>query len=376
VSVASLTNFSPNNAFISLSLLALFFAGITYIEVNGTFYFIFYLCAITCLFFFRIKRVLFPSYCIITVLMITAFILNYAASSILTLVAHVGFISMSYIIASSRGSLEALLITIFRLHISFIIIISFLSILNPLLVSQIIPFAVVHDEGVNRINGFATEPSYAGFLLAFIWFMLFRKDRVSMVWTCLAIASMLLLKSIFGFLLVGIIIMHLSGEKRVSLSYRFYILVAACLIIIFQIGDSYLSFKISSLFSNFTDLGNGPGAVRMSPYLYLNEIGWFNSLSLFGNGSGVFGSRYFDEYAFAITEGTALSGHMAEFLYDYGVVLFLGLFVFCCVYFPAPLFVSIPLTLLVFLNTGIGSYLFVTYFIAVLQGLRHDKEAV
>ncbi len=66
---------------------------------------------------------------------------------------------------------------------------------------------------------------------------------------------------------------------------------------------------------------------------------------------------------------------MAEFLYDYGVVLFSGLFIFCCLYFPARLFVSIPLTLLVFLNTGIGSYLFVAYFIAVLQGLRHDKPA-
>jgi hypothetical protein len=283
---------------------------------------------------------------------------------------------MSYVVASSKVRLEPLLFLIYRIHLVFVMSIAFINALAPEFAAQIFRFAVVSQDGSNRISGFATEPSYEAFLITFLWFVLFKSGEMNDFWTALGVASLLFLESLFGLFLAALIAVELLGNKRVTWIYKILFFIVGSLVSIVQLGDSYLSDKISVFLATFSDLENGPGAVRIAPYLYLNQIGWVDSLSFFGNGAGTFGGRYFDEYGFMITERTTLSGHMAELLYDYGIILFGSLFIFCCAHFPARNIVSVPLTLLVFLNTGVGSYLFVTYLIVVLQGIRYDKEVV
>ena len=303
-------------------------------------------------------------------------LINFSSSSAVTVIFHLSLITFAFVLASIDFSVNKTLKVILRSYI-LITFLAFLAIFfNIGLLIEMLGFVINYKDGIYRINAFATEPSYAAFLISLIWFFLAKENLISTKETFLVIASLILLKSLYGLLLALLIFLQIMDLRRLHLKfhkYIFFLSIAALYLIFF---DTFLINKLNNVLvftgpSSELDIQSGAAAVRLLPYVYMFSSDLGSTFSIFGSGAGVFQNQFYNDYAYLFTEGVVLSGHMAGVIYDYGILTFLAIFIIFVKKFPAKKYVSYPFVILLFLNTGIGTYLFVASLSLILR-TKHD----
>ena len=234
---------------------------------------------------------------------------------------------------------------------------------------------LVQREGLteSRASGFATEPSYAGMMLLilsryviicdFDWFT----RRLALV-----LGALLASLSLFSFI-AALLILAMYVLERLNTRAVLAVLLGG---IVIMLGLSFTDFFADRFMS--LDLSQGlrglrSGTVRLLPYIYLADIlpekPW---PLLIGAGAGTLEPAFFRDLGQYYTEHSRLTTHMAGPLYDYGLFAILPILLF----WNRPrgllargLFVS--MAVLVMLNTGIGTYLFILFGVFALLEQKH-----
>ena len=369
--VKNLINIKFFPTFAITSLFVLFLSGITYIEYGSSFIYLFYFTAALSILFFRIKRYFFKEYFLIISLLILSTLINFFTASFITAIFHLSLVTFAFVLASIDFPIIKSLRLVLWSYI-FITLIAYLAnVLNIIFLIDILDFAIDASEDEFRINAFATEPSYAAFLISLLWFSLAKNDLISSKETALVILCLLLLKSLYGLFLIFLILAQII-DLRIFFKFHKYLIFLIILIIYLIFFDTFLINKIESalIFSDSSfqlDVESGPAAVRFLPYVYMFNQEIESAYTMFGSGAGIFQNKFYNEYGYLFTEGDALSGHMAGVLFDYGLLFTLAIIYIFIKRFPAKKYVSYPYIILLFLNTGIGTYLFVIYLFLILR---------
>ena len=109
--------------------------------------------------------------------------------------------------------------------------------------------------------------------------------------------------------------------------------------------------------------GLDTGVPRLLPYVYVFENlpaqPWF---LVWGSGAGTLDSRFFIDVGQYYTDFDSFSVHMAGAIFDYGLpIIFIILFSWGASSGVFGRMLFIVTTLFIFLNTGIGTYLFIIF---------------
>jgi hypothetical protein len=235
---------------------------------------------------------------------------------------------------------------------------------------------LVQREGLteSRVSGFATEPSYAAMILLIL-------SRFVIVCDCdwfaprrlaLVVGALLASLSLFALIAAVLILAMYLLERSNMLAFRAVLLGG----IVMLLGLNLTNFFADRLIS--LDLSEGlmglrSGTVRLLPYVYLADILPENPLPLFvGAGAGALEPAFFQDLGQYHTMHGQLTTHMAGPLYDYGLLAILPILLL----WNRPrglvargLFISTAV--LVMLNTGIGTYLFILFGVFGLLEQKH-----
>ena len=150
---------------------------------------------------------------------------------------HLSLITFAFVLASINFSINKTLKVILRSYIFITFLASLAIFFNIGLLIEMLSFVINHKDGIYRINAFATEPSYAAFLISLIWFSLAKESLISTKETFLVIASLILLKSLYGLLLAALIFLQIMDLRRLHLKfhkYIFFLVIAALYLIFFE----------------------------------------------------------------------------------------------------------------------------------------------
>lgn len=225
---------------------------------------------------------------------------------------------------------------------------------------------LVQKEGIagTRISGFATEPAYAGLIMLILGRFILSIDPNWMSPRRLAfvLGAMVASLSLFS-LLAAILLLALyvgrSGRIRTLVGVFFGGVV---LVLIVASTDFFIS-RIEALNFSAGALGLGSGTIRLLPYIYLSDILRGDVWPLiWGAGAGQFEPQFFLNVGRYHTNNETLTAHMAAAIYDYGLPIVLWV-IYSFNRFASPIVRAIYLVMaiLVILNTGLGTYLFILY---------------
>jgi hypothetical protein len=225
---------------------------------------------------------------------------------------------------------------------------------------------VISDNSGNyRISAYATEPAFAGIMLLILArFLIFHDpDWVSVRRFYSILLAMILLNSLFAILSAILLsVMHLNKFRDIR---TVFIGLLSCFIMsisYFYFGD--YAERVQNLDFSNSMMGLGSGSIRLLPYSYLfNELpkADFAFVLLWGAGADVFQSNFFSDIGQFYTNHDQLSGHTAAMIYNYGLPA-----VIPWIFWNRPRgfidrFLFLIMTVLILLNTGIGSYLFLIF---------------
>ena len=235
------------------------------------------------------------------------------------------------------------------------------------------------QEGLSasRAAGFATEPSYAAMILLILsrFVIVCDIDWFSPRRLALVLGALLATLSIFALgvamLLLALYLLERSNVRAV--------LVVSLSIIVLIMGLSLTEFFSARLLAmDMSDgvMGLGSGTIRLLPYIYLADIVPENPWPLLvGAGAGALEPSFFQDLGRHYTMHSQLTTHMAGPLYDYGLFAILHILLFWNR--PAALaarILFIVMSLVVMLNTGMGTYLFVLFGVFSLLEQKHRSK--
>lgn len=236
---------------------------------------------------------------------------------------------------------------------------------------------LVQKEGLTntRVLGFATEPSYAGMIMLILarfvivcdpyWF---GPRRLALVLGAL-LASLSLFALISAILILAMLMLE-RGVKRAILG----VLVASAVLIVGMSQTDFFAARLAEIDLSQGLRGLDTGTPRLLPYVYMVEVLPENPWALFvGAGAGAFEPAFFTALGQYVTANDYLATHMAGPLYDYGLLAILPiLFLWNRPEGLAARALFIAMSLVIMLNTSIGTYLFILYgtFALLEQRLR------
>jgi hypothetical protein len=232
--------------------------------------------------------------------------------------------------------------------------------------------------GQPRIAAFATEPAFAGMILLILCRFILMHDPAwlssgRLVLVLLAMLMTLSLFSILAAFLLLVMCLHRMRRTRALIG----MLVGAAILALASWSSDYFAQRIAGLDPSLGLMGLGSGTIRLLPFMYLFEAIHRNFwMVLWGEGADSFGNAFFLEIGQFNTAGDQLSGHMAAVIYDYGLLAVIPFFFWSR---PKRLFEQVLyllMTLLILINTGIGTYLFLIFGVYALveQGSRSRAQ--
>ncbi|WP_417464358.1 hypothetical protein [Kordiimonas sp.] len=232
--------------------------------------------------------------------------------------------------------------------------------------------------GDARVAAFATEPSYAGLILLILSRFIILADiswmtpsRMAMVCSAL-ILSLSLYSGISAFLLM-LIYLHRTHNLRAIIGA----FVAGTILIVGINMMDFFADRLSAFDSSMGLLGYGSASIRLLPYIQLWDMLSDDPLTLmFGSGAGTFEPYFFWNLGQYYTDNEALTPHMAAAIYDYGLPAIIPFFFWCRPRGGLNRALYIAMAVIVMLNTGIGSYLFILFgtFSLIEQKLRNHGQ--
>ena len=214
----------------------------------------------------------------------------------------------------------------------------------------------------HRISAFATEPAFAGLIILILtrFLVVFDPAWLSLRRMYMIFVAVALLNSLFAFLsaiLIALIHFHRSrgfhGWSAALLSCIFIPLAF--------VYSGGLIERSQELEFSMDLMGLGSGTIRLLPYIYLFSDLLSDNVAhvlLFGAGADAFQAKFFSDVGQFYTAGDQLSGHTAAMIYNYGVPFVLSWFFWNRPSNKVDWLFYFAICTLVFLNTGVGSYLF------------------
>lgn len=220
------------------------------------------------------------------------------------------------------------------------------------------------DAGTARVAAFATEPSYAAMLLLIFtrFVMVFEIEWLNPRRLGLIIGALLATLSLFA-LISALLILAMYLYRRGDIRAMVWVLVGGGLLLTAISFTDFFTDRISALDLSRGAEGLGTGTVRLQPYLYMGTILPSNPWPLLlGAGAGYLEQAfYYDLGNFGSSAGR-LTMHMAGPIYDYGLAAVLPiLFIWNRPENFGERSLYLLMTVVVMLNTGIGSYLFIIF---------------
>ncbi|WP_457427080.1 hypothetical protein [Roseateles sp. P5_E7] len=197
---------------------------------------------------------------------------------------------------------------------------------------------IQENTGEARPLGFSSEPSYAAFIVALCWITLLRIGAFGaqhvqrwLPWTLLAVVSLTMLGSIYGYLLTFIIVgtSAFRFEKRTQLwllGGLFALLGIAYLFGATPDGDSRSLRVLYAIASGDLDewlIEDTSSFFRFGPFLtYVLSANFGDPQTWFGHGAGSSGFYFVDLFREHIEKNldAVELGFVPAFLYDYGLV--------------------------------------------------------
>lgn len=238
---------------------------------------------------------------------------------------------------------------------------------------------LVQDEGLTatRVGGFATEPSYAAMILLILsrFVIVCDADWLGPRRLAVVLGALVATLSLFA-LLSAVLIIAIYLLERSNMQAMLAILIGGIVLLIGLSLTEFLTVRLNSLDMSRGMMGLGSGAIRLLPYQYLADILPKNPWPLFvGAGAGALEPIFFEDVGRYYTIHSRLTPHMAGPLYDYGLVAILPILLLWNR--PGGLVaraIFIIMALIVMLNTGIGTYLFILFGIFALLEQKHRSK--
>lgn len=235
---------------------------------------------------------------------------------------------------------------------------------------------LVQREGLTaiRASGFATEPSYAAMILLILsrFVIVCDVDWFGPRRLALVLGALLASLSLFA-LIAAVLILAMYLLERSTMRAMLTVLVGCIVMLVGMSLTGFFSDRLMMLDMSEGWMGMGSGTIRLLPYLYLADVLPENPWPLFvGAGAGTLEPIFFQDVGRDYTMHSQLTTHMAGPLYDYG---FLAIFPILLLWnrprglVARALFIS--MAVLVMLNTGIGTYLFILFGVFALIEQKH-----
>lgn len=225
---------------------------------------------------------------------------------------------------------------------------------------------LVQREGVSasRVSGFATEPSYAGMIMMILARFVIVTDLGWMnLWRLVLILAALLASMSLFSLIAAMLILAMYSLEHGNTRAMLGILVGGVAMLAGLNSTDFFASRLSLLDLSQGAMGFGTGTVRLLPYIYMFDILPENLWPIFmGAGAGGLEPGFFSEVGQFATAKNHLATHMAGPVYDYGLpVILLILLMWNRPAGLAARALFIVMTLVIMLNTGIGTYLFILF---------------
>ncbi len=214
-----------------------------------------------------------------------------------------------------------------------------------------------------RIAAFATEPSYAGLIMLILgrFIILFDPGWMTIRRVGMILSALILMLSLYAILSAFLLLLVYLEQKR-SPRALLGVLFGG---VVLMIGLSYTEFFALRLLEIDTTLGLmglGSGTIRLLPYIYLFEVAtdqpW---VLLWGGGAGAFQPDFFANVGQFFTNNATLTAQLAASIYDYGLLAILSFLFLSRPERWTDRLLYLTMTILVMLNTGIGTYLFILF---------------
>jgi hypothetical protein len=230
---------------------------------------------------------------------------------------------------------------------------------------------VMLEGGQFRYHSFASEPSYAAFIVITLYYSIVRlhgdqslfRGR-NLVYFLMLLYMLFFFRSAYAALLLGLLLVNYLGFNKRSLIIYF---------LIFSLGLGILSFinqvpgaaRIVYIASNF-DIANPHylavidfnAYYRIAPFLhYLRIFDWQNVDFWVGHGAAAARHLVIPE-TFLASQGEFLGGFIPSFFYDYGIIGAALVIVFILRLLPGVISVPSAIVLLMLLNANFNTQLF------------------
>ena len=187
------------------------------------------------------------------------------------------------------------------------------------------------------------------------------------------LGGLLATMSLFA-LISAILILAMYLLERRDTRATLAVLVGGVVLLVGLSFTDYFFSRLTALDLSQGSRGLGTGTVRLLPYIYISEILPENPWPLFvGAGAGALEPGFFWEIGQYATDANQLSPQMAGPIYDYGLpAILIIVLVWNRPEGPAARALFILMSIVIMLNTGMGTYLFILYgaFALLEQRLR------
>jgi hypothetical protein len=307
----------------------------------------------------RIRLVLFP-----IGLILLSTVINFGRAEILVAVFHA--LHLLAVVALSAYNLPAMIKITRRVLSAMILLVIGLGLIELFGLAAILPeifYVADPSSGTYRLTALTTEPAAAVIIILILsrFIMMAAPGTVRGRDIALVLVALIMAKSLNGIIVGGLLLgTYVLEQRRLSAVAMLILAGSFGLVVLSQ--NAYFSERLAELDFSKGPMALGTGSIRLLPYTYIGDTLQHSPAILFwGAGAGDFESGFFRAYGQYFTSNDRLSGHMAESLYDYGIFFVLAIAFLNRPKKPAQLITYLLTTIVVFLNAGIGTYLFILY---------------
>ena len=225
---------------------------------------------------------------------------------------------------------------------------------------------LVQQEGLTntRVSSFATEPSYASMIMLILtrFVLVTNVNWLTLRRLALILGALLASLSLFALISAILILAMYLLERGATRAALGGLLSGVVMLVGLSFTDFFL-LRLTALDLSQGALGLGTGTIRLLPYIYMFDILPENPWPLLvGAGAGALEPGFFEEVGQYATSANQLSTQMAGPIYDYGLpTILIILLVWNRPKGLAARALFILMSLVIMMNTGLGTYLFVLF---------------
>lgn len=374
-------NLRVSEAVAIIGLVALAFPTLLLIQLGGRYIYPHYpalLLAITVLLMLRPVDVM--TIRLSWVLLVLSSLLNLGSLSLTVVIFHVlHLMAIALLSGSALGHVLRFAKITLMAYVAAIVLAKALETVG---LGELVAGLLISDPdqvGEARVAAFATEPSYAGLIMLILGRFIILHDAAWMTLRRigLVLATMLLTLSLFSLLaafLLLLVYLRQQSSTRVILG-----MLLGGLVLGIGIGSTdFFAMRAAGFDTSLGLMGFGTGTIRLLPYIYLAEIIPENPMALIvGGGGGAFQPQFFADLGQYYTNNATLTGQMAAGIYDYGLPVVVTFLMWNRPPALADKVLYLAMALMVILNSGIGTYLFIIFgvFSLLEQRIRDNDKS-